>query len=263
VKLGDLFDFYGRRNGKYEVNNKQNAIISVGHFGGQLEYPNADYAKRDAIVADHWEYTLGLLHFVATEDCVPENVRAEMKAWGLHADEFKDNGNLPYQIYVREARRMKGVYVVTQKDITEDRHKNDSIGFSSHFVDSHHVQRLAVSPTEFLNEGRIWRVGYAYQMPYRAFTPKGEECENLLVGGAASFSHVAYCTYRLESVWMIAGHALGVAASMAAKDNLAVQKLDVPALQEKLRAQKQVVDYIPGQPEKWGDGKNNGGYPEF
>ena len=263
VKLSDLFDFYGRRNGKFEVNNKQNAVISLGHFGGQLEYPNADYGTRDKIVADHWEYTLGLLHFVGQEECVPENVRTEMKAWGLHKDEFKDNGNLPYQIYVREARRMKGAAVVTQKDVTEDRHKDDSIGFSSHFIDCHHVQRLAVSPTEFLNEGRIWRVGQAYQIPYRALTPKADECENLLVAGAASFSHVAFCTYRLESVWMIGGHAAGLAAALASKSNQAVQKVDVAALQEKLRAQKQVVDFVAGELEKWHDGKGNGGYPEF
>jgi len=37
--------------------------------------------------------------------------------------------------------------------------------------------------------------------------PKPADCGTLLVPGAASFSHVAFCSYRLESVWMIAGHA--------------------------------------------------------
>ena len=263
VKLTDILDIYVHSpdKTKKEINNKSDAIISLGHFGGQFDYPDADYATRDKIIADHWDYTLGLLHFLATDASVPENLQAEMQQWGLHKDEFADNGNLPYQLYIREARRMRGAYVVTQHDVQDDRHKPDSIGIASHFIDCHHVQRVALSPTEFVNEGRIWRQGFAYQVPYRALTPKATECVNLLVPGAASFTHVAFCTYRLESVWMIAGHAAGVAAALAAKEGKPVQKVDVSVLQAKLRAQKQVVDFLPGQPEKFEYG--NGGLKEF
>ena len=250
VKLDHILDLYGRRNGKFELNNKQSAIFSLGHFGGQFDWPDADWPKREAIYQDHLDYTLGLLYFLANDEAVPEPVRAEMRQWGLHRGEFADNGNLPYQLYVREARRMKGVQVVTQHDAQTDRHKADSIGFSSHFIDCHHVQRLALSPSEFINEGRIWRMGYAYQIPYAALTPKPEQAANLLVPGAASFSHVAFCSYRLESVWMIAGHAAGVAAAMAAKADGKVTAVDVEQLQAKLREQKQVVDFVPGELEK-------------
>jgi hypothetical protein len=265
VKLADLLDFYARRNGKFEVNNKQKAIFSLGHFGGQFDYPEASYAERERIVADHWDYTLGLLHFLANDESVAPNVREEMRGWGLHRQEFADNGHLPYQLYIREARRMRGAMVMTQRDAITDRRKPDAIGISSHFIDSHHVQRVALSPTEFVNEGRIWRIGWAYQIPYRALTPKQAECENLLVPGSASFSHVAFCSYRLESVWMIGGHAAGVAAAMAAKGSgRPVQRVNVSALQKTLRAQKQVVDFIPGQPEKWSDPRGGtGGPPEF
>lgn len=263
VKLADLLDFYPRRNGKFEVNNKQPAIISLGHFGGQFDYPDANYRKREQIVADHWDYTLGLLHFLRTHESVPANLQAEAKSWGLHRGEFADNRHLPYQLYVREARRMRGAYVMTQKDVTADRRKPDTVGISSHFIDSHHVQRVALAPTQFVNEGRIWRLAWAYQIPYRALTPQAAECENLLVPGAASFTHVGFCTYRLESVWMIGGHAAGVAAAMAARANAPVQKVDVRALQERLRTARQVVDFIPGQPEKWSDPKGGtGGIPE-
>lgn len=260
VKLSDLIDLYSRRNGKFELNNRQSAIFSLGHFGGQFDWPDAGYAQRARIYNDHIDYTLGLLQFLATDDAVPANVQAEMKALGLHLDEFADNGHLPYQLYVREARRMRGEYVVTQKDAQEDRRKPDSIGMSSHFIDSHHVQRVALNEEEFVNEGRIWRMGFAYQIPFRALTPKPEECTNLLVPGAASFTHVAFCTLRLESVWMITGHAAGIAAAMAAKDGTDIQKLSVPALQEKLRVQNQVIDFIPGQPEKC---EHLNGPPEF
>jgi hypothetical protein len=77
---------------------------------------------------------------------------------------------------------------------------------------------------------------------------------------AASLSHVAFCTYRLESVWMIAGHAAGDAAAMAAKSGAPVQQVDVKALQDRLRKQRQVVDFVEGQPEKFPGGP---GHPEF
>ncbi len=260
VKLEDIIDLYGRRNGKFELNNKQNSIISLGHFGGQFDWPNADYATRQRIYDDHLDYTLGLLHFLANDDAVPEKVRTQMRALGLHKDEFADNGHLPYQLYVREARLMRGEHVVTQQDVQENRRKPDTIGMSSHFIDSHHVQRVALSEKEFVNEGRIWRMGYAYQIPYRALTPKAAECTNLLVPGAASFTHVAFCTLRLESVWMITGHAAGIAAALAAKDDVAVQQVPLATLQEKLRAQNQVIDFIPGLPEKC---EHLNGPPEF
>ncbi len=249
--LTDFIDLYKREEGKFEVNNKQAAVISIGHFGGQFDYPEADYEKRDAIYADHKEYTLGFLHFLATDERVPETVRAEMRSWGLAKDEFADNGNWPYYLYVREARRMVGPLVMTQKDVQESRRKDDTVGMGSHFIDCHHVQRVAVSATEFCNEGRIWRLGYAYQVPYRALTPREAECDNLLVPVAASFSHVAFCTFRLESTWMVAGHAAGTAAAQAAKQGVAVQRLPVGPLQEALRREKQVIDFEPGEPEKF------------
>lgn len=258
VKLKDILDLYRHAPGqpdKIEVNNKQAAVISIGHFGGQRDYPDADYATREKIIADHTDYTLGLLHFLATDDTVPAALRTEMQQYGLHTGEFTDNANWPYQIYVREARRMRGAYVVTQADVTTDRRKPDSIAVGSHFVDCHHVQRLAVSPTEFLNEGRIWLEGWAYQIPYRAITPKAEECTNLLVPGAASYTHVAYCTLRLESTWMMVGHAAGVAATRAAKSGKTVQDLIVANLQDRLRAQGQIIDFLPGAPEKFEEKK--------
>ena len=260
VKLADLIDLYERRNGKFELNNKQSAIISLGHFGGQFDWPDAGYAQRAQIYEDHLNYTLGLLHFLANDPAVPANVRSEMKSLGLHQDEFTDNGHLPYQLYVREARRMRGAYVMRQQDVQTERRKPDSIGMSSHFIDCHHVQRVAVSPDAFVNEGRIWRMGYANQIPYRAITPKAEECANLLVPGAASYTHVAFCTLRLESTWMIVGHAAGLAAAEIARKGIPAQTVDVPALQKKLQAQGQVVDFLPGKPEKC---EHLNGPPEF
>lgn len=250
ITLKHFLDFYGRKNGKFELNNKQFAIFLLGHFGGRFNWLDASYEERARIYAEHLDYTLGLLHFLSTDSSVPDNVRAEMKALGLHKDEFADNGYLPYQLYVCEARRMRGEYVVPQRDVQTDRRKPDSIGISSHLIDEN----------EFVKEGRIWRAGHAYRIPCRSITPESAECSNLLVPGAASLALVAYCTLRLESVWMITGHAAGVAAAMSASNDVNVQQVDIPVQQAKLRDQKQVVDFIAGMPEKC---QHPSGLPEF
>lgn len=263
VELTDVIDLYPHapgRDDKWEVNNRQDSIISLGHLGGQAGYADGDDATRARIVADHTEYTLGLFHFLANDACVPAPLREQMRRLGLARDEFVDNGHWPYKLYVREARRMRGMYVMTQRDIQLDRRKPDAIAVGSHFIDCHHVQRLAVSETEFVNEGRIWRKGSAYQIPYRSLVPDPEEAENVVVPGAASFSHVAFCAYRLESTWMTAGHAAGTAAAKAALTSSPVQEVDVAALQDRLRSQGQVVDFLAGEPQHFPDGP---GWPEF
>lgn len=236
TRLKDIVAYHPIGAGKFEANNHQNAVISLGHFGGQFDYPDADYTRRDRIEQDHIDYTQGLFWFLLHDPAVPETLRRETAEWGLAKDEFADNGNWPYYLYIREARRLRGRYVVTQRDVQEDRTKEDSVLLASHYIDAHHVQRVAVSDTEFTNEGRLWVPGKVYEVPFRAFEPKPEECENLLVPVCASMTHVAFCTFRLEPTWMGAGHVAGAAAAMAARKGVAVGRLDVAELRGQLRA---------------------------
>lgn len=257
--LKDLIDLYPFPSGKYEsdgkgrvkpvptdkweLNNKQNAVISLGHFGAQFDYPDGSYARRKAIIDDHKNYTLGFFQFLRTDPSVPDSLRREVAKWGLAPDEFKDNNNWPHYLYIREARRMIGRHVMTQHDIQRDRKKDDAIALGSHWIDSHHVQRVAVSKTAFRNEGRIWEVTkQPYQIPYRCLMPEAKQCQNLLVPVAMSASHVGYCSMRLESTWMMLGHAAGVAAAQTAAAKGAVQDVDVKGLQNQLRKEKQVLD---------------------
>ena len=242
TRLAHLIDLYKMPGGKFEMNNKQNAIISVGHFGANFDYPEADHRRRQAIWQDHKDYTQGFLYFLGNDPRVPEALRHQTLQWGLAKDEFTDNGNWPYYLYIREARRMIGAYVMTQHDVRQTRTKPDSIGVGSHYIDSHHVQRVAISRTQFVNEGRIWVPGKHYHLPYRSITPKKAECENLLVPVCVSSSHVAFCTVRLEPTWMVLGQSAGTAAAMAARGGKAVQDVDVKELQERLRAAGQILD---------------------
>lgn len=257
--LTDLLDFYpfpsGRYNNvsdpmkqvvptdKWELNNRQNAIISLGYFGGQFDYPEADYQRRREIWQDHRDYTQGLLYFLANDPSVPDAVRRDMQQWGLAHDEYTDHGNWPYYLYVREARRMRGQYVITQHDIQKQRTKPDTVMLGSHWIDSHHVQRVAVSKTGYRNEGRIWtEVKEPFAIPYRALAPKPEDCTNLLVPVCVSASHVAFCSIRLESTWMSLGHAAGTAARLALDSAQSVQDIDISTLQNTLRAEGMILE---------------------
>ncbi len=242
TRLRNLLEIHIPINGKYEINNQHDATISIGHFGGQFDYPDADYAGQDQIWQDHKDYTQGLLYFLGHDPSVPEALRKEMLQWGLAKDEFADNDHWPYYLYVREARRMIGRYVMIQKDVQDNRSKPDTIGLGSHAIDSHHVQRVALSETEFTNEGRLWIPGKVYEIPYRCLTPKAEQCDNLLVPVCASFSHVAFCTLRVEPTWMTTGQSAGTAAALAAQTGKAVQDVNVKELQGCLRAAGQILD---------------------
>jgi len=252
TKLNQLIDLYPFPSGRYEanpagkiarniptdkweLNNKQNAIFSLGHFGGQFDYPASTPQQRRAIVQDHRDYTQGLLYFLGHDEDVPAPLRKEMLALGLAPDEFTDNGNWPYYLYVREARRMTGAYVLRQQDVQQDRTKEDAIALGCHWIDSHHVQRVAIDRSSFANEGRIWvPVTRAYQVPYRCLTPKPGDCTNLLVPVCASASHVAFCSIRVEPTWMLLGQAAGTAAAQSARAGVPVQQVDVKALQAAL-----------------------------
>jgi hypothetical protein len=172
---------------------------------------------------------------------VPAALSAEMKQWGLCKDEFTDNHNWPYQLYVREARRMIGEYVMSQKDIQTELTKPDVIGMGSYNSDSHNVQRRPTQDgTAVENEGDMQVRVTPYQIPYRLILPKRTQATNLLVPVAFSATHVAYSTLRMEPQYMIVGQAAGVAARMAIARKQPVQDVDTAALSAKLKSQRAV-----------------------
>lgn len=242
TKLGELIGIYPRGNGKFEFNNRQHSTISLGLFGGNVDYPDADRIRRREIYQDHKDYTLGYLYYLGHDKAVPEKLRAEMLSYGFARDEFVDNDNFPYYLYIREARRMRGDFVMTQHDILTNRSKDDAVALGSHWIDSHHVQRVAVSKTSFTNEGRIWhRVTEPFEISYRVILPREEEVRNLLVPVCGSLSHVAFCSYRLESTWMQMGHVAGTAAAMAVRRQLDPGRLSIRELQYKLRTEGMIL----------------------
>ena len=150
------------QNGKTDTNN--NGAFSTDFIGGSYGYPDGSYAARARIRQAHVDYIQGFLFFLATDVRVPASLSADMKAWGLCRDEFADNRHWPYQLYVREARRMIGEYVMSQKDIQSDLTKPDAIGMGSYNSDSHNIQRLATADVAVENEGDMQVAVTPYQI---------------------------------------------------------------------------------------------------
>ncbi|HLS27042.1 MAG TPA: FAD-dependent oxidoreductase, partial [Opitutales bacterium] len=218
-------------NRKTDTNNRW--AVSTNLIGGSHEYPAASYEKRREIEKAHEYWQRGLMYSLANHPRVPEHVREEVSRWGYAADEFVDNNNWPYAIYVRVGRRMVSDYVMTEHDCRGDRTAPDPVGMGSYGMDSHNVQRYVTPEGYVQNEGNI-EVGLSapYVISYRSIIPKRGEVENLLVPVAVSSSHIAFGSIRMEPVFMILGQSAATAAVQAIEDEVSVQDVDY----EKLRA---------------------------
>lgn len=228
-------------NNKWDFNNR--GPFSTDYIGKNWDYPNASYQRRAEIWRDHVDYTKGLFYFLTQDPQVPQPLQAELNEFGLAKDEFIDNNNWPHQLYVREARRMIGDFVMTQKDIQSELTKPDGIGMGSYNSDSHNVQRYVTEDGHAQNEGNMEVPVTPYQIPFRIMLPKKSQVTNLLVTVCFSASHVTYSTLRMEPVYMIIGQAAGVAAKLAVDGKISLHEINTTALTAKLHAQRVVTEW--------------------
>ncbi len=227
-------------NGKFDL-NASGLLFSTDYWSGNTDYPEGDAATRARIWQDHVDYVQGIFWFLGNDERVPKDLRDQVAKWGLAKDEFTDNVNWPYALYVREARRMIGEFVMRQQDCQKEITKPDSIAMGSFILDSHALQRLVTPEGFVIDEGNFDIATKPYQIPYRSIVPVKAQCENLLVPVCMSATHVAYGSIRMEPQYMAMGHAAGVAAMMAIRAKCAVQDIAVAELQKKLVEQKQVI----------------------
>ncbi|GAB3223457.1 FAD-dependent oxidoreductase [Algoriphagus aestuariicola] len=238
----ETFDKYDPiPNLKTDTNN--HGPFSTDYIGKNYDYPEASYARRREIIKEHEDYQKGLMYFLSHDPAVPEDVRAEMAKYGLAKDEFVDNGNWPHQIYVREARRMVGEYVMTEHDVLGAKEVPKPVGMGSYSLDSHNTQRF-ITPGGFVqNEGDIGvHPKQPYSISYGTLIPKREECTNLLVPVCVSSSHTAFGSIRMEPVFMILGQSAAAAASLAIDGGKAVQDVDYEGLRKILLEEKQILE---------------------
>ena len=212
-ELWDCFAWDRMPNHKTDINN--NHGFSTDMIGANWNYPEASYKEREIIRKAHEDYTKGLLYFVGHDPRIPEKIRNEINQWGYPKDEYEDNDHFTPQLYIREARRMVGRYVMTQANCQRKRTAEDPVGWAAYTMDSHNCGRFVVNGM-VKNEGDVQiRIPGMYNVSYRSITPQENEAKNLLVPVCLSASHIAYGSIRMEPVFMVLGESAAIAACLA------------------------------------------------
>ena len=179
---------------------------------------------------------------------LPEH-RGFANHYHLAKDEFGDNGHFPWQLYVREGRRIVGEYTLSENDVILGPELGrppihaDAITAGEYPIDSMPARKR--EPGHPSLEGYILMLRnftHPYHIPYRIIVPK--TVDGLLVPVAASATHIAFSSIRLEPTWMALGMAAGTAAHFAIRDNIAPRRVDVTSLQRELLRQGQVLTYF-------------------
>lgn len=216
-------------------------------------YVEAGWPLRERICERHRNLTLGLLYFLQNDDSVPPAHREIAGRYHLPLDEFTDNAHFPFQLYVREARRLCGEYTLTEHDITTGDHRSgqsrhrDAIAVGEFPIDSFPVRKKQPGDSVVLEGylGMLDGITRAYQIPYRIIIPK--RIDGLIVPVAASTSHVAYSSIRMEPTWMALGQAAGVAAHLSIEHGVQARDVPIDVLQQMLAKQGQVMDLAAEQ----------------
>jgi FAD dependent oxidoreductase len=234
-------------NRKTDSNN--HGPFSTDNIGLSYDYPEASYARRREILEEHERYQKGWLYFIANDPRVPRDVQEKMRQWGLPKDEFRDTDGWPHQIYVREARRMIGEFVMTENELMKRRPTPGSVGMGSYTIDSHNVQRYITPDGTVQNEGDIGvPLPGPYEIAYGSIVPKRDQAANLFVPVCVSSSHIAFGSIRMEPVFMILAQSAATAAAMAIDRGLPVQDVPYADLRARLLEDGQVLEFAAPAP---------------
>lgn len=242
-----VFSFTEIPNNKYDVNINPRPL-GFPFVGENYAYPESNWENREKIFQKHRELTLGLIYFVQNDPEIPEEQRNLAIKYHLPKDEFTDNDHFPWQFYIREARRLEGKYTLTENDVTlqGDAQRTtvfeDTIITGEFPIDSFPVSKIPSKNNKVL-EGYIGMYEISpYQIPYRILVP--EKVLGLIVPVAASTTHVAYSTVRMEPLWMGIGQVAGIAAHLSRKLNVEIKDVPVLQLQDILIKNRQILTYF-------------------
>jgi hypothetical protein len=227
--------------------------------GDNHGYPEAAWPEREKIIARHRDFALGLMWFLQNDESVPAKQREGFREWGLAKDEFPDHDHIPYEMYVREARRLVGRHVFKEQDnslapgLARTPIMPDSIAITDWYMDSHSCTRESRPGFRYDGKLILTEESRPGQIPYRALLPR--DLDNLLVPVCLSTTHVAWGAVRLEPVWMCTGEAAGFAAGLAKREHTTPGQLDPEKLIRTLVDHRQFVSFfndlkVDG-PEEW------------
>ncbi|WP_437222493.1 FAD-dependent oxidoreductase [Planctomicrobium sp. SH661] len=228
-------------NRKTDLNN--NCAVSTDWIGMNHAYADADDETREQILQQHRDYVQGFLWTLAYHPRVPAQIREKASVWGYAKDEFTETGHFPFWCYIREARRMIGMYVHTEHDCRRTRICEDSVGLGSYTMDSHNCQRYVDEKGNVRNEGDVQvSPKGCYAISARSLLPKPEECENLAVPVCLSASHIAFGSIRMEPVFMILGQSAATMCCQSLDGDRPLHQVPYQELRRQLLADNQVLD---------------------
>jgi hypothetical protein len=232
-------------NGKFQLNENMD-----GTDFAEINWDWVDASRegRKRIWEHYRDLTLGYLYFRQT-------VMGERQL-GLTEDEYPENGHFPYQLYVREGRRLEGVHMFNERDCIRvpgflrpplQRH---SIASGAWPIDSHAVTRDTEGYV-YLGLEDKFKISAPHQVPYEVMVPKS--VDGLLVPMAVSATHIGFQVLRLEPIRVAMGQAAGLAAAMCVQNNIRPRDVDVGALQRLLLEKGQSLflytDVTPTTPQ--------------
>ncbi len=223
-------------NNKFDINS----LHGFSTDGAMLnwDFPTGNYDIRDKIIERQTNYQQGFIWTLANHPRVPAEIRNEVNQYGLAKDEFVRNGGWPYEIYIREARRMLSDYIITQHNAEGTTDAPNPIAEASFGMDSHVIQIFINEEGRVVREGIIWRVPpKPYGISYQSIVPKKGETENLFVPVCLSATHVAHGSIRMEPQFMMLGQASALAATLAIDESISVQHVDYNRLADLIKNQ--------------------------
>ena len=231
--MTDLFMLTDLQNqSKFDTNSQ--GPISLDYVSPECtEYVSASWSRREQILENIKDYTLGLFKWIEADARVASSLKRSVASYGFCADEFGTQAGFSPQLYIRESRRLIGDFVMNENHMTLANGFTDEVALGYYTVDTHPVQNVIVNG-QVKNEGpNTFNPPVGYKIPYRVLLPKTTECTNLLVTFCVSASHVAFSSMRVEPVLMALGQAAGIAASLAVHRGAPIQNISIRELKNK------------------------------
>ncbi len=216
-----------------------------------FDWPTAAPSRRREIYDRYLTHNVGLIWLLQNDEGMPKSLRDDARQWGWCRDEWPAHGHVPYEVYVRQGRRIEGDAMLTERDgdldpkLSRTRIQPTSIGVVEWAFDPHGCHKFDPQHPG-VREGYGFIKHPPFQIPYGVIVPR--KIDGLLSPVACSCSHVAYNALRMEPVFMALGEAAGLAAKLAIDEGRTVRSVPVAKLQRLLVKQGGVITFYEDLP---------------
>jgi hypothetical protein len=175
-------------------------------YGGRLDSVH----DTEEIKWELWKIVYGVWNYIKNSGNFPEAETLTLEWVGL----------IPGK---RESRRFEGPYILSQKDIIEQRQHYDVVSYGGWPIDLHPADGIYSEEPACVQ----WHARGVYQIPYRCLYSRN--ISNLfLAGRIISCSHVAHASSRVMATCANSAQAVGIAAAMCTQKNLQPAGLNDP-----------------------------------